>query len=139
MKYFLLILSSFILIFSFSTINYSSANTVFDNSTNQPPYCKPGDVCGIPGGVKQVKDVKVIVTDRPASQYIQDVAIYLLRFLALTATLIIIYAGFVMLTSLGNEEKVTKSKKMIIYAVIGLVIIYGAGPFSDFVFGVLNA
>lgn len=50
-------------------------------------------------------------------------------FLGLTGllmTILMVYAGFVMATSGGNEEKMATSRNMIKNAVIGLVIIFSA-------------
>jgi len=46
-----------------------------------------------------------------------------LGFLGIIALLIILYAGFLWMTSGGNEEKIAKAKKTLIAGVIGLVII----------------
>lgn len=47
----------------------------------------------------------------------------ILLFLALIAVAIIIYAGFMMIISVGSEEQYSKSKSLIVRALIGLVII----------------
>jgi hypothetical protein len=44
-------------------------------------------------------------------------------FMGAIAVLMIIFAGFRLVTSGGNEEVQTKSKRMIMYAVIGLIVI----------------
>jgi len=44
------------------------------------------------------------------------------------ATIIFLYAGFLFLTSGGDEEKVKKAKRAVTYAIVGLVIVLiGAG------------
>lgn len=47
----------------------------------------------------------------------------ILGFLGLVALILIIYAGFLWMTSAGDESKVERAKKIIINAVIGIVII----------------
>jgi hypothetical protein len=47
-----------------------------------------------------------------------------LSFLALIAVVFVIVGGFRILTAGGNEENVTKGRKTIIYAIIGLVVIF---------------
>lgn len=49
-----------------------------------------------------------------------------LGFLGMIALLIILYAGFVMMTSDGYEEKITKAKEILTSAIIGLIIILSA-------------
>lgn len=48
-------------------------------------------------------------------------------FLYILAVIVVIYAGFLILTAAGDEEKVKKAKNIIIFAIIGLVVIYLAG------------
>ncbi len=58
--------------------------------------------------------------------------------LALVGTIFLIltvYAGILWMTAQGNEEKVTKSKNIIIAAIIGLVITMAAYAITSFVTG----
>jgi hypothetical protein len=48
---------------------------------------------------------------------------FALPYLALAAFLGFIYAGFLYVTAYGAEEQVTKAKKIMIYAVAGLVVV----------------
>ncbi|MFA5022173.1 MAG: hypothetical protein WC508_03780 [Patescibacteria group bacterium] len=57
----------------------------------------------------------------------------LLGFLGIIAIVIMLYGGFVWLTSAGNEEKVGQAKKIITAGVIGLVIIFVAYALATFV------
>ena len=44
------------------------------------------------------------------------------------ATILIVYAGILMISAGGNEEQFSKGKKLIIYAILGLlVVIMGRG------------
>lgn len=47
---------------------------------------------------------------------------------------LVIYAGFVWMTSGGNETKVLKAKKTLRNAIIGLIIIASAYAITSFVF-----
>ena len=49
---------------------------------------------------------------------------FVLTFLALIAVIFVIVGGFRILMAGGNEESVTKGRKTIIYAIIGIVIIF---------------
>ena len=48
---------------------------------------------------------------------------YFLGLLGLIAVGFLIYAGILMVTAGGNDEQVTKARKIIMYAVVGIVII----------------
>ncbi|MBN2096488.1 hypothetical protein JW752_03775 [Candidatus Peregrinibacteria bacterium] len=48
---------------------------------------------------------------------------FALPYLALAAFLGFIYAGFLYVTAYGSEEQVQKSKKVLIYSVVGLVLV----------------
>jgi hypothetical protein len=50
----------------------------------------------------------------------------ILVFLGPAAIAFTIYAGFMYLTALDNEERATKAKRMIVEGVVAIVIIYGA-------------
>ena len=56
-------------------------------------------------------------------QNITTIINYFLGILGLIAVVFLIYAGVLMVTAGGNEEQVKKAKKIITYAVIGIVII----------------
>ena len=48
---------------------------------------------------------------------------FFLGFLGLLAVIMVIYGGFLYISSAGNQEKVDSAKKILLYAVIGIVII----------------
>ena len=56
-------------------------------------------------------------------QNIATVINYGLGLLGLVAVGFLIYAGILMVTAGGNDEQVTKARKIIMYAVVGIVII----------------
>ncbi len=57
----------------------------------------------------------------------EDITINAVRWalgsLGLIAVIVILYGGFTWMTAAGNEEKVSKAKNIITYAVIGLAVI----------------
>ena len=57
---------------------------------------------------------------------------FILTFLALLALIFIIIGGFRILVAGGNDENVTKGRKTIVYAIIGLVIIFFARTIVGF-------
>ncbi|MFH1173075.1 MAG: pilin, partial [bacterium] len=58
-----------------------------------------------------------------------------LSFLGIIAVGLILYAGFLWMTSGGNDDKVDKAKKILINAVIGLAIILAAWGIVTFIIG----
>ena len=61
-----------------------------------------------------------------------------LSFLGVLFLILMIYGGFLWMTARGNEEQVTKSKNLIIAAVIGLIIVLASYAISSFVVGSLS-
>ena len=48
---------------------------------------------------------------------------FALPYLSLAAFIAFVYAGFLYVTAYGNDEQVQKSKKIMIYAVVGLIVV----------------
>lgn len=102
-------------------------------NSNDPTSSK---YCSLDKGTDLVKNgVNNIKTDKRFSEYIQDVVVYLLTFLALITVMLILWAGFSVLTSAGDEEKVKKAKKIIVYAIAGLILITLAYSITRFIIG----
>lgn len=58
-----------------------------------------------------------------ARQLALTIVNFFLTFLGLIAVVMIIYGGFLYVTAAGNQEKIESAKKIIMYAVIGIVVI----------------
>ena len=61
-----------------------------------------------------------------------------LGFLGIIAVVLIMYAGWLWMTSEGNEEKIEKAKKILKNAVIGLIIILSSFAIASFVLNKLR-
>lgn len=48
---------------------------------------------------------------------------FVLPYLAIAAFIGFVYAGFLYVTAYGSEEQIQKSKKILMYAVIGLIVV----------------
>ena len=68
-------------------------------------------------------------------QAIVNIVKYILTFVAIIAVAVIVFAGIRFIISAGEEGEKEKAKKMIIYAVIGLLIIMLAQAIVNFVIG----
>ncbi len=62
-------------------------------------------------------------TQTSLGESITTIINYFLGLLGLVAVVFLIYAGVLMVTAGGNDEQVTKARKIIMYAIVGIVII----------------
>lgn len=69
---------------------------------------------------------------------IQNTLNALLTLLALIFLILIIYSGFMWMTSAGNEEKVKKAKSTLKNATIGVIIVLFSFVITQFVFSAIN-
>jgi hypothetical protein len=128
----------FILISVFFVSPMVSAS-IFDDGNSKTHYCD-GWSCWLINWVDQVwNEVKGVVTDRWFSQYIQDIVTILITFVSIIAVIYIIYAWFVILTAAWDDEKITKMKKLIIYVVIWIIIIWLAWSIFIWIAWVLDS
>lgn len=51
--------------------------------------------------------------------------------------LIFIYGGFLLLTSAGNETRVKTAKETLMWATLGLIVIFGSYGFAEAIFNAL--
>ncbi len=66
-------------------------------------------------------------------QNITQIINYFLGTLGLVAVAFLIYAGVLMVTAGGNDEQVSKAKKIITYAAIGIIIVLLSWAIVSFV------
>ncbi|MCD6109399.1 hypothetical protein J7J83_01410 [bacterium] len=52
-----------------------------------------------------------------------NIVSFVLGFLGLIAVIMIIYGGITYVTAAGNQEKVDSAKKIIMYAIVGIIIV----------------
>lgn len=110
-------------------------------------YCNSDDPnsasnCSIDKGVDIAKNgINDIVTQDQSgnpekfSSFIQKVVAYLMTFLGIIGVLYIIYAGFIILTGSGDDEKIKKSKKIVTFVIAGFVLIFLAYPIVKLIIG----
>ena len=94
----------------FSTLSVTAFAFAFSYSSAFAAISTWGATCQ-PGGVPT--DIR---------QAIMNVTNWILGFIAIIATLVIIYGGVQYLTAGGNEDNVGAAKKTITYGIIGIVI-----------------
>ena len=62
-----------------------------------------------------------------------NITVNVLKFMGLIAVIVIIIAGIRMVISQGDQTAIETSKKIVLYAVIGLILILLAGAIVSFV------
>jgi len=77
-------------------------------------------------------------TDTP-QEFIGQLISAVLGIVGSIALAMFIYGGFTWMTSAGNSEAVSKGKNIVIYAVLGLVIIFTSYALVKFVFTSIGA
>lgn len=76
------------------------------------------------GSVFSTPDDDIVGTgQKDGRTWVKDILKYFLGFLGLLCVIMIIYGGFLYITSAGEEEGAKKGKTIILYCVIGLLII----------------
>ena len=112
--------------------------TTFLSLTMAPPaFAIVGDVeDDIRDQLKPIEDVynpKGDVTPASFSKTIAELIKVALQFLGIIFLVLILYAGFLWLTSAGSEDKISKAKKIMAAAIIGSAIILTAYIITSFV------
>lgn len=83
-----------------------------DSATKEGVRHLEGALAG--SGVAETRDVGDLII-----KYIN----FSMPYLALAAFVGFVYAGFLYVTAYGNEEQIKKSKTILIYAIVGLVLV----------------
>ncbi|MFA7244577.1 MAG: Ig-like domain-containing protein [Candidatus Magasanikbacteria bacterium] len=83
-------------------------------------------------GIDSVDDSQLALASTDIRTIVVKIINTILGLLGIIAVSLIIYAGFVIMTSGGDESKVANGRKIIINAVIGLVIIFSAWAIVKF-------
>ncbi|MDD5749253.1 MAG: Ig-like domain-containing protein [Patescibacteria group bacterium] len=84
-------------------------------------------------GIDELADAGVNLGTRDIRQTIALIINIFLGFLGVLTTLIILYGGFIWMTSGGSSDKVDKAKRIIINGVIGLVIVLSSYAIARFI------
>ncbi len=139
MKYIIsLIVFLLVSIASFNFVwNTFAANSIFNNTTTQIPYCKSGEKCWVKDWIEQVEKINDLSKEKDATTFVTKVVKYIIWFTYLIAVILIIYAGFNLLTWIWDEEKAKKSKTMILYVIIWIALIFLAWPIVNFIMKML--
>ncbi len=91
-----------------------------------PPGAPVFNGGGVEQGLGQAESGLQGVARGEVRSAVSRILVNVINFLGLVATIVIVAAGFVMVLSNGEEEKKEQAKKMIMYGLIGLVIVFFA-------------
>lgn len=106
--------------------------------SNRIIYCN-GDDCSLQGWIDAVGNSDLsIETQRPFSEWIQDIVIYLMSFITIIAVIYIIYAGFRILVSAWDDEQISNSKKTILSVAVGIILIWLAYAIVRFIISIVT-
>lgn len=95
---------------------------------NESPYCV-GASCGLDKGTTAVwTAVNWQISNRGIAEYAQTIVKYLMGFISIVAVIYIIYAGFQLMIGAGDEEKMKKTRQIILYVILGIMIMWLAYP-----------
>lgn len=92
-------------------------------STTIDPGCT-GDTCLQIGSEAVRTAVWSKLSDETITEYAVRIAKYFLSFVSLIAVFYILYAGFRILTSAGDEEKTKTARKIIMYVIAGIIVMW---------------
>lgn len=90
------------------------------------PSDNPSAVSSATGGESSFRSIVLTIVN------------FVLSFLGIISVLFVIYGGFLYVTSAGNSEKVDQGKKIITYAVIGIIIILISFALINTILGAAN-
>ncbi|MCX6807724.1 MAG: pilin [Patescibacteria group bacterium] len=76
-----------------------------------------------------------IDTSTSAWTQLDTIINYFLTLIGLVTFIFLLYGGVVILTAQGNDEKVTEARKIIMYAILGVVVIVLAYAINNWIFG----
>ena len=87
----------------------------------------------VQGGLNRLEEeVDVPTTNTDVRGVIVDSLVWLVSFLALVAVVAIVIAGFVFILGFGTEASITRGKKIIIYTIVGIIVVFFASAIVSF-------
>lgn len=97
-----------------------------------------GGTSGDKYGLKQTASAATLPQNDDLTGQIGTIISKLLEYIAVIFFGLMLYGGFLWMTSAGANEKVTKAKGLIVNAILGLVIISAAYAITNFVIGAIG-
>mgnify|MGYP001582111474 CR=1 FL=1 len=123
MKHFSKIIFTFIML---ASVFFSAGQVLAQNNTSLPvdsnfiPQCALDNPTGNPADEKECRSISIFVI------LLLHFSNYLFGLVGALALLFFIYGGFTLILSRGSTEQVKKGKDILVAAIVGLVIVFGA-------------
>lgn len=86
------------------------------------PVMADGDVCSDPNISDELKDAAGCNTTKKADEVVNAVVNVVLSFVGIIAVCVMIYGGFLYMTSNGDSGKAQKAKNVILYGLVGMIV-----------------
>jgi len=90
-------------------------------------------------GTETPVEVKVCKPPHGIREIVVNVLQSVLGFTSIVALIIVVYGGIVWLTAAGNQEKVDHGKKILIWAIIGLLVLMAAWSIVTFIMATIQS
>ena len=84
-------------------------------------------------GVEYANNLGLLSTTLSPQDLLVNIVRYLLTFLAIIAVIIILYAGWLWMTSGGSPDRLRRAKRVLVSAIIGLILIITAFAIVQFI------
>lgn len=108
-KHFVIVTSMMVL--ALVLVNSFGVNLALAQSAIDPEQDQPAIIRALSGGQTGLRGIVLTIVN------------FFLTFLGLLAVIMVIYGGFLYVSSGGNDESVNKAKKILLYAAMGIIII----------------
>lgn len=82
----------------------------------------------------KAQNLEPSIADPNPVRIVATITKYLLGLLGASAIIMFLYGGFMMVFSAGNEEKLKKSRSILVWAIIGLTIVLSSYSILNYVF-----
>lgn len=99
----------------------------------QPPGLPEAGQVGVQGAAQLPEQAGLALPGTDIRIIVAKIIRVALGFLGIIAIVLIIYGGYLWMTSAGDEEKITKAKRVLVNATIGLAIILSAFAITQFI------
>lgn len=100
----------------------AAAVMVISGVLSPAPVMADGDVCSDPNISDELKDAAGCNTTKKADEVVNAVVNVVLSFVGIIAVCVMIYGGFLYMTSNGDSGKAQKAKNVILYGLVGMIV-----------------
>jgi hypothetical protein len=90
------------------------------------PFCQNGECTLENGSLVAETAVGDLLTRESITDFVTRIVLYFMSFVSIIAVVYVIYAGFQLMISGGDEEKAKKTRKIITYVIAGIIIMWVA-------------